>query len=108
MHKSHIKHTVGLIKHQDLDMPQIDVSLIHQIEQPSRRGDDNIYSAMQCARLRALLDAAKDHNARKAHVSPVCLKAFLDLHRKLACGCENKASNVLFLAMCFVSTKQLK
>ena len=96
MHETHIEHSVGFIEHQNLDMPQIDMPLIHEIEQASGRSNDNIYPAMQRVRLCALLYAAKNNDAGEADMATVSLKTFIDLHSKFPRGRENEASNIPF------------
>ena len=60
---------------------------------------------MQGVRLGALLYSAKNHDARETHVPTVSLKTFFDLHCKLSRGREDKASDVLFLAMHFMCSE---
>ncbi len=37
-----VQHPVGFVENQDLDGPQVDMSLIHQVQQPARCGDQRV------------------------------------------------------------------
>ena len=42
MDEAHVEHAVGLVEHEDLHLVEPDVALIHEVEQASRRGDQDI------------------------------------------------------------------
>ena len=48
--KAHVEHPVGLVDDQHFDVRQIDVTLLHQIQQPAGRGDDNVDTAVEARR----------------------------------------------------------
>ena len=64
--EAHVEHLVGLVENQDLDVAQIDVALLHQVEQPAGRGDEDVDAVLQRPHLRALSDAAVDHGVAQA------------------------------------------
>src|SRR5437588_553597 len=66
--EAHVEHAVGFVQHQRLDAAQIGAALTHQVEQPARRGDDDLDAAAEGLHLRVLVDAAKDHRAAVAEV----------------------------------------
>ena len=40
--KAHVEHPVGLVEDQHLDVGQIDEALLHEVEQPPGRGDQDV------------------------------------------------------------------
>ena len=61
--EAHVEHAVGFVEHQHLDAAQVDVALVHQVEQPAGRGDEDVDAAAQRVDLRVLPDAAEDDGA---------------------------------------------
>src|SRR6202795_2784729 len=45
--KTHVEHSIGLVEHEKLYARKIGYSLIHQIDQPTWRGYDQIYTGTQ-------------------------------------------------------------
>ncbi len=43
--ETEIQHAVGLVQHQHGDAVEPDVTLLHQVEEPPRRGDDDVEAA---------------------------------------------------------------
>ena len=64
--EAHVEHLVGLVENQDLDVAQVDVALLHQVEQPAGRGDEDIDAVLQRPHLRTLADAAVDDGVSQA------------------------------------------
>ncbi|MFO0637363.1 MAG: hypothetical protein U0168_31445 [Nannocystaceae bacterium] len=89
-HEALVEHAVGLVEHEDLDAAQIDLAATVQIEQPSRRGDEDVDALGQLAQLRCLGDAAEDHRVPQIEVLAVGLEAGADLGRELARGREHQ------------------
>ena len=58
--EAHVEHPVGFVEHQHLQRREIDVALLHQIDQAAGRGDHEIDAALERLDLRALADAAED------------------------------------------------
>ena len=63
---------------------QVGVLLAHVIDQPARRGDDDVDAGFERALLRAHLDAAVDRRAGDAGVVREAVDFVFDLHRELA------------------------
>ena len=63
MNESHVEHAVGFIEHQMSNLRQVCSPLLDEIEQPTRRGDEQITALTQAVDLRALADAA-EHDQR--------------------------------------------
>jgi len=66
-----IEHAVGLVQHQRGDAVEPDMALLHQIEKPPRRRDDDVEAAAQRLDLAMLADPAKNLGAAKRHVEAV-------------------------------------
>ena len=60
-----------------LQLNQLDVPLIHQVEQSTRRSNKNVCSSIQPAHLVRLAHATVDQSSSQPQALPVCRKAFL-------------------------------
>ena len=60
--EAHVHHTVGLVQHQGVDVVEARLVLVHVVEQPARRGDDQLDAGPQRLLLRPHRRAA-DHDA---------------------------------------------
>ena len=56
--KAHVKHAVGLVKHQHGHLGQINDAAVHQVVQAARRGNEHVGAAAQLANLWAVGRAA--------------------------------------------------
>ena len=45
--KAHVEHAVGLVEDKILDRAELELALVHEVEQAARRGDDDIDAAGQ-------------------------------------------------------------
>ena len=70
--KAHIKHTVGFIQHQNLDGKHIDRPVPHMVQQPPRRGDQDVGPLAQAPDLRLHI-APSDNDRRGDVVAPAQL-----------------------------------
>ena len=68
--EAHVEHAIGFVEHEDLDAVEIDVALLHEVEQAAGRGDEDVDAAAQRLRPAALADAAEDHGVREARCLP--------------------------------------
>ncbi len=59
-HEAHVGHLVGLVQHSDADLVQPAVAALDEVLEPSRRGDDHLDPAAQCAGLAADRHSADD------------------------------------------------
>jgi hypothetical protein len=81
----HVEHVVRLVEHEHLDLAQVDEPAAHQVQQPPRRGDQDVDPAPELADLRALGHAAEDHRVPQVlEVLAVGREALADLGRQLA------------------------
>ena len=80
----HVEHPVGLVEDEDLDLAQVDRALLHVVEQPAGRRDQDLDAAPQRLGLRVHRHAAEDLRAPQRDVLAVLADAFLDLRGELA------------------------
>ena len=82
--KTHVEHSIGLVEHEKLDARKVGYSLIHQIDQPPRRGHDQIDTGTQRLDLRTFAHAAENRGHAQRNVFRVSAHVLLDLHHQLA------------------------
>ena len=63
---------------------EVDVALFHQIDQPARRGHDQVDAAAQRLDLRAFADAAEDRRVAQRQMPAVGADVLFDLRDQLA------------------------
>ena len=56
--EAHVEHPVGFVEHEELDVAETKRIALDEIEQPARRGDENVDAVEQRADLRAHRHAA--------------------------------------------------
>ena len=91
--EAHVEHAVAFIQHQDLHLAQVDRLLLHMVEQPARRSDQDVYSAAQRIDLRLHADTAVNQGGLETGVFPVGAHAFFDLRRELSGGSDDQSAN---------------
>ena len=84
--KAHIEHAIGLVEDQDLDVFEVDDSLVQEIQQPAGRGDENVDAVAKGADLWSLADSAKDRRVPQGRFATVGVKAVGNLTGQLAGG----------------------
>ena len=67
--------------------------LVHQVEQPAGRGDEDVDAILQSLHLRALADATVNHGVSQARELAVGLEALADLCGQFAGWCEDQRPN---------------
>ena len=87
--KSHIQHAIRLIKHQNLQAPEMDMFPIEEIFQPARSRDDHPSSVADGAKLVPFGQSA-DHQCGGRESASQGVELIGDLHGELARGNENK------------------
>ncbi len=88
------KHAVGLIEDEKLDVVQAEMPLLHQVEQPSGGGDEQMHAAIERLDLWMLADAAVDDGVPEREMAAVGADAVADLSGEFAGGCEHEGSRV--------------
>ena len=91
--EAHVEHPVGLVQHQDLHPGEIHRPLADVVEEPPRRGHQDIDALAQLLDLRVDLDAAEDHRRAQREVAAVGLHALADLGGQFAGGGENQRAH---------------
>ena len=87
-----IGHVVGFVDHGDLGIAQVAVTLVDEVGQPSRAGDDDIGTLSQRSYLRVLRGAAEDGDDGQAHGPGQRRENGLDLAGELAGGHQHEAA----------------
>ena len=88
--KAHVEHPVGFVEDKDFQLVEPHVALTHEVEQSTRRGNEQMHAACKRADLRRLPHAAKDNCLAEMHVLPVGGEARADLCSQLARGREHQ------------------
>src|SRR5690606_16275700 len=90
MHESHVEHAIGLIEYEVLNIFQRNMTLVHQVKQPSGSSNENVNSAANCCNLWMLRYTAKDYAMSQRKISSISLKAFFDLDCQFTSGCKHE------------------
>jgi hypothetical protein len=89
-HEAHVEHAVGFVEHQNFHARQIDRFLLHVIEEPAGRGNEDFDPAAQRLDLGRDVDAPEHHARAQRQVLAVGAHAFFHLRRELARGREDQ------------------
>ncbi len=81
--KAHIEHPVRFIKHQIFDLAEIDMALVHKIEQAARCCNQDIDTGDHCLNLRLGTCPAIDQGAFQMQVFRIGLDILGNLYRQL-------------------------
>ena len=87
---------------------EVDLALLHQVEQASRRRDQHVEAAAQRLHLRALADAAEDHVAADAAARRVLRERGADLRRELARRCQHQRADRMPAAAALVREQRIE
>ena len=93
MDETHVQHAVGFVQHQHLDLAQVQHTLLQQVQQATRSGNQDVNAFFDTADLRVHADAAKYDGARELNKFPVDAHRFFHLCRQLACRREHQRTN---------------
>src|SRR5258708_19885030 len=92
MDEAHVEHPVGLVEHEDLKLVEPDMTLVHQVEEASGRGDQDVDAAGEGIDLRLLADAAIDEGLAQTKMLAIDAKAVGDLDCQFARRGEDEAA----------------
>ena len=81
--EAHVEHAVGFVEHEMLDLVELRVRMLEMVEQPARRGDDDVDAGAERVLLRAHADAAEDGGAGDRRVHGELLELLEDLRGEL-------------------------
>ncbi len=102
--KAHVEHAVGLVEHQDLDLVQVAGTLLDQIDQTARRGDQDVAAVLECRGLRLVAHTAHDGHGDMAGDVGDFACDLVDLLGKLARGGDDEHHGATAVALGLFST----
>lgn len=76
----HVKHAIRLVQDKDLNITKSDMFLVDQIQQSSRRCDQNVDACRHRVDLRALVHASVDNRHPKPHVFSIGSETITNLN----------------------------
>ena len=82
--KAHVEHAVGLVEDELLNVAEPRRALAHEVEQAPRRRDDDVGAGPELLDLRAVSDAAEQHDGAVVRAAGDGRAGIGDLLRKLA------------------------
>ena len=88
--EAHVEHLVGLVQDHDGHSAELQLLAAHQVEGPSRRGDDDIGPALQGPQLRPVRLPAVDRQHRRSQRAAVAMDRLGNLHGQLAGGHQDQ------------------
>ena len=94
--ESHIEHTIRLIEDEYLHIRERDISLIHEIQESSRSGDEYVDSLAETLNLLALAHSTKHDRLMESSISSIRLETLLDLDSELTSGCDDERFDLAF------------
>mmetsp|Transcript_37782 Transcript_37782/g.80467 ORF Transcript_37782/g.80467 Transcript_37782/m.80467 type:complete len:403 (+) Transcript_37782:329-1537(+) len=101
--EAEIEHAICLVEHEEGAPTQVRLRCVHEVEQPSRRGDTDLHSVLQVAQLRALWHAAVDGGVLHPRCLAEAVALAFDLQGELSCWGEherNRAVSRLEMILC--------
>ncbi|MNS87259.1 hypothetical protein D3C72_1211970 [compost metagenome] len=93
MDEAHVEHAVGFVQHQQFHLGEVDGALRHVVEQPARRGHDDIDAALEGLDLRVDAHAAEHHHRAQLQVFAIVADALLHLGGKLTRGGQHQCAH---------------
>jgi hypothetical protein len=94
--KPHVKHAVCLIQHEDLHRRQVDRAVPHVVQQPSRRGHENVRPLAKAAHLRLHIGAPDNRRGKDTHAATELIDDALDLDGQLTGRHQNQRAWLAF------------
>ncbi len=93
MDESHIEHTICLIEYEEFDLPKIDESLLHEIEQSTWSRDQDIDPFWERIDLTMLAHTSEYHLRSEVRIASIVCEALFDLDRELSCRSEDECTD---------------
>jgi hypothetical protein len=91
--KSDVEHAVRFIEHGDLEIVEANVSLIHEVDEATRRGDDDLRALSQRMDLWLLADASVNYGDAQMQMARILPRVLFDLQGELTRRREHETSN---------------
>jgi hypothetical protein len=95
--EAHVEHAIGFVEHEEADMSETGMALLHQVEQAARRGDQDVDAAIERLDLAAEAQPADHHAEAQAEATPVGVERTGDLDGKLARRRQHQRARALGL-----------
>ena len=102
--KAHVEHAVGLVQNQHLDLVQVAGSLLDQIDQTARRGDQDVAAVLEGRGLGLVAHAAHDGHGDMAGDVGNLAGDLVDLLCELARGGDDEHHRATAVALGLFST----
>ncbi len=91
--EAHVQHTVSLVEDESFDLREIDVPLLHQVEQAPRAGHQNIEPLIEHLDLGLLRNAAVDHTGAELDILAIHRKTLGHLTGELTGGSQHEVAD---------------
>ena len=101
--ESHVEHPVDLVEDKNLEVGEADLTLLHEVEQAPRRGDDDVGSLGKRLALGPVTDSAEDDHGVQVGECGKLLESLLDLKSEFTGRFEDEAAG---LAIGFLETAE--
>ena len=88
--KAHVKHAVRLVQDENLHVAEVDVVVLHEVDEAARRGHEQVAAGLERADLTVELGAAHDHDRGLAGLGTDLARDVLDLRGELARGRDDE------------------
>ena len=108
VNETHVQHTVRFIQYKVLDLVEANEPLLHEVQQTTGCGDQDVDAFSQCLFLRNLRNAAKDHRMTQSEVLTIRFKAFTDLQSQFTRWREHQCMYVGILCRMILGVQQLE
>ena len=82
--EAHVKHAVGFVEHEEVDLRKRHQLLLQQVDEAARRRHEDVEPLLDGAHLRTLTDATEDDRKAERRVPTVAREALGDLRREFA------------------------
>ena len=93
--EAHVEHAVGFVEHEKLDVAKAERIALHEIEQPARRGDQDVDAVEQRTDLRTHRHAADGERRPQTQMAPIGAEAVEDLAGQFARRAEHQDAAAL-------------
>ena len=93
MDKSHVEHTVGLIKNKVANIVEADKALRHQVEQTSGSSRQDVRPGTKFIGLRLLFHSAEDNRVAQGRIACIVRQRFINLNRQLPGWSQDKRTD---------------
>ena len=77
--ESHVEHAINFIEHEHLHVLQLNVALVHQVQQAAGSGHQHVHTAMHGLHLAILIHSAEYHRVGEVQETAVGLEAITNL-----------------------------